>query len=428
MLRHPPFVLPAAASLLGGVAVLLAHPACAAGIWLVETGGSDMGMAGAGRAALALDAASAVANPANLQALPQSSVTVAAVPLELDYRFEGTDGFDARATNHEGATVLPAAYAAWRRDRVSVGFGAHSHFGLSYDSGTIWGGERAVERAGLATYDVGPSVALGIDDQWTVGASVTAQFVRTEMHLAVANDAIYYGPPAGFDDGQMDFRGDDWSAGAQLGATWSPSPETRVGLAWTAPVGHTTALDVEGRGLHPVLATLVPPDGAARLDFRIPQQLLLGVSREHDATTLACGLAWQDWSQFGDARLRLAGQHAPIFPGGLRDTWGASLGLRHTFDDRWTASGGIGYESSPAPTRGVPIYFPVAEQWRIAAGVERAFNEDVTLRASLSVVFQGDAEVLQTQHPLPLPGIPQFTGRYEDTHVYALGLAADFRL
>jgi hypothetical protein len=60
--------------------------------------------------------------------------------------------------------------------------------------------------------------------------------------------------------------------------------------------------------------------------------------------------------------------------------------------------------------------------------VERTINEDVRLRGAVSVILQGDADVVQDTQPLPLPGIPALTGRYEDTRVYALALAADFRL
>ena len=91
-------------------------------------------------------------------------------------------------------------------------------------------------------------------------------------------------------------------------------------------------------------------------------------------------------------------------------------------------SAGISYESSPATDGGVPAYFPVAEQWRWAVGLEHDVNDVLRLRGALVVMLQGDAHVVQTQHPLPLPGIPDFTGSYQDTRVYLLSLAAGYRL
>lgn len=44
-----------------------------------------------------------------------------------------------------------------------------------------------------------------------------------------------------------------------------------------------------------------------------------------------------------------------------------------------------------------------------------------------SVILQGDAAVTQYRYPMPLPGVPEFSGTYEDTRVYALALAVDFK-
>jgi long-chain fatty acid transport protein len=415
-------------------AVALALLTCAsscwgAGLWLPETGGADMGLAGAGRAAMALDAASLASNPAAIGALSGSTMTAAAMPLELDFDFHGSEETPAHATNQEGSTTIPALYAVYRSDRLSYGIGAYSYLGLSYDVGNQWDGRRIVESAGLSTFNIAPAVAWSITDRLTVGASVAGQLAEPAIRIAVANDAVFYGPPAGLEDGRLELDGDSWAVGGQLGVLYLPTDSMRVGLAWTAPVDHSAAVDVTANGVHPVLATLLPADGVARLEFTLPQQLLLGVSHQAtDGTTLSFGMSWQDWSTFGESSLKLPGQSSPIFAHGLQDTWGASLGVRRPLGERWTGSAGVGYESSPAKDAGVPVYFPVAEQWRIAAGAERSIGDAVRLRAEFSLVLQGDAEAVQLTHPLPLPGIPQMTGTYEDTRVYMIALAADFML
>ena len=411
------------------VAALLSTGAAeAAGLWLTETGASDMGVAGAGRAATASDAGGLASNPATLGPLEHATVTAALVPLELDFEFRGTDGFAGHATNHADPIVLPAAYAVTGHDRWTWGVGAYSGFGLEFDLGDDWGGKRAVEQAELVTFNLGPAVALDVTDRLTLGGSVAAQWAQADFRLAVANDWLTPGQPAA--DGRLQVTGDDWALGGQLGLTYELREGTSLGASWTAPVSHDVTLDLEGRGLHPAFDMLLPADGVARLDFSLPQQVLLGASHRvgGGSTTVTGGLAWQDWSRFGDARLALPGANAPLFPDGLVDTWGLALGVRHPIDDGWTVSAGAGYESSPAPRAGVPVYFPVAEQWKLSLGLEHSVAESLRIRAAASVTLQGDASVNQYQHPLPLPGVPQFTGVYESTRVYALGLAADFDL
>jgi long-chain fatty acid transport protein len=203
----------------------------------------------------------------------------------------------------------------------------------------------------------------------------------------------------------------------------------QIGLAWQAPVDHSVPLDLQGQGLHPVLSAMLPPDGAAKLEFELPQQLLFGVSHQsRDGTVLAAGLWWQDWSSFGNMDLRLAGQATPMFPGGLRDAWGASVGVRRPLGEKWQVAAGLAYDSNPAPDAGVPAYFPTAEQWRLAAGAQRTINEQLQLRLEMSVARQGDAKVVQTTYPLPLPGIAPLAGTYTDTRVYMVAVAADFTL
>ena len=412
------------------IAAMLPFNACwAAGPWITESGGADTGMAGAGRAALALDAASLAANPAAIGALPGDAGTVAATAFRLDYTYRGAADTPAQATNHEGVAALPAAFAVHRAGRLTYGLGAYSYLGLSFDSGNEWAGRRAVEQAGLATYNIGPGVAWSVNDRLTLGASVAAQWAEAEIHLALANDGRYYGPPMDLPDGQLKLTGDSWAAAGQLGATYQTTRGLRLGAAWTAPVDHSMAFDIEASDVHPALEPLLPPAGTVRLRVTLPQQLLLGVSHESAAGTLvSLGLNWQDWSALGDAELKLPGQSTPIFPFGLCDTWGAAIGVRHRIAGLWTASAGVNYESSPATNHGTPAYFPVSEQWRLAVGVERSIADALRLRAALSTIFQGDAEVVQVQHPLPLPGVPSFTGTYEGTRVYLVTVAADFRL
>jgi len=412
------------------VASMAFTPACwAAGPWLAATGGADTGMAGAGRAAMSLDAAALASNPAAIGGLPESTITAAAMPVKLDFEFHGSTQAPAHTTNEEGISTVPALYAVYRDDRLTYGIGAYSYLGLSFDAGNQWEGRRVIEQAGLSTFNIAPAVAWSVTDSLTVGASIAAQIAKPEARMAVANDAIFYGPPAGLPDGQLELSGDSWGVGGQLGVTFEPTDSVRTGLAWTAPVDHSVELDIEAKGLHPVLAAMLPSLQPVRLDFTLPQQVLLGVAHQaDDGTTLSLGLSWQDWSKFGESRLKMPGQSAPMFPSGLRDTWGASVGVRRRIADGWVGSAGVDYESSPATGGGVPAYCPVAEQWSIAAGVEHSISDAIRLRAAMSVVFQGDADVVHTTNALPLPGVPPLVGTYEDGRVYLLALGADFRL
>ena len=412
----------------------LAVTACAAdgqaaAAWLQETGGSDTGMAGAGRAALALDAAALASNPAAMAALGGTMVTVVAMPIDLRLEFHGSPDTPAHAADRANEFTVPALYAAHRSGRLAYGIAAYSNLGLSFDLGDEWAGRRVIESAGLSALNIAPAVAWAASERLTLGASLGAQRMQYEASMAVSNDAAYYGPPAELADGSLTLDGSSWSPVGQVGLQYQATDRLQLGAAWTSAVDHSAASNLAARSVHPVLGMMLPADGDVTLDLTLPQQVLLGAAyAAPGGTLLTAGATWQEWSSLGAARLYLPGQSSSMFPAGLRDTWGASLGVRQPLGRDWDITAGVSYESSPAPAAGVPAYFPVAEQWRFAVGAGRTFGDDLRLRMMMSVLEQGDTKVVQTTHPVPLPGIGPLTGRYTDARAYLLGVAADFAL
>lgn len=415
-----------AAAAIASAATLPASTAGAAAAWLTESGGADMGFAGAGRPAFALDAASLSANPASLAGLRDTRVTTAYSPVELDFDFEGDATSPGRARNQAGTTPAGSAYASWAAGPVTLGLGAYTYLGLGLDYGDRWVGRYVVERASLDTLNVAAAAGWRVNDRLDVGASVAAQRAAASGALAIANSPLFYGPPTGLPDGRVSLDGSHWSPGGSVGLRWHANDGTTVGLAWTAPVSQVLPLDVRTDGLHPALAAIVPARSTGRLDAVVPQQVSLGLAHRLDAaTTIGAGVNWQDWSRFGDARVEVLGRGVQLFPDGLVDTWGASLGIRHAFGADWAASTGIAYDASPARHGAVPAYFPVAEQWRASVGLERRVSRDLDLRLALSLIEQGDARISEPASPWPLPG-PGVSGRVESSRALVLSVASDF--
>jgi long-chain fatty acid transport protein len=247
--------------------------------------------------------------------------------------------------------------------------------------------------------------------------------------LGASNDAAFYGPPVGMPDGRLELEGSSWAPGGSLGVLYRASSSTRLGLAWTSSAQHSVDMDLHGRNLHPVLAGMLPGPGQVALDVTLPQQLTLSATTQlSPATLLGISTGWQDWSVVGQSKLRASGQAASMFPDGLRDTWNLSVGIRHEMSAAWALTAGVAYDGDPSVHGDMPAYFPVAEQLRIAGGVERRLSEDCTLRIALSVINQGDVRVEQGAHPIPLPGIGPLSGSFTNSRVYVLAAAADFAL
>ena len=167
---------------------------------------------------------------------------------------------------------------------------------------------------------------------------------------------------------------------------------------------------------------------ACPLGATMPQQFTFSVTRQVTPDTLlAASAGWQQWSVVGRSRLQVGDSLAPLFDDGLRDTWSVALGLRHRLSDRWTIATGIAYDSDPARRDTLPVYFPVAEQLRLAMGVDYRHSRKLLFRLAASAINQGDVRIAQESYPVPLPGIPPVTGRVENSRIYVVGLAVDYR-
>jgi len=395
---------------------------------MTESGGSDMGMAGAGAAATAFDGSVLEANPAGMARLPGTTITVAAVPALVQLDFKGSATTPGSAHNHEGPKLTGSAFAVQSFSGLSLGLGLYSYTGLGADFGDEWVGRRVIEHEQLRSLNIAPAVAYQVTDHLQFGGTLRAQYVEVEASLAVNNSAALYGPPAGLPDGQVSLQGHSWSPGGDLGIAYQPRPDVELGLAWTSAVHHTVDFDVTAAGLHPVLGAILPQALPVSLSLTLPQQVAAsGAWQATPATTLAATARWQEWSTLGEARQMSGLGDRPMFPQGLRDTWGASLGVRHRLPDGTRLSAGMAYDSDPSREGTMPAYFPSSSQLRLALGGEWPAREDLTVRLALSVIQQGEVRVAQLGHPLPLPGVGPLSGTFPASRFYFAALAVDFR-
>jgi len=411
----------------GCIAFLFTNPCLAGAGWFTENGGADMAMAAAGRAALAIDATTLAANPAGMTALTGRSFVVAVLPVSLEARFEGRDGTVGSAENRAGVALAGSLFAVHTNRRLSLGLGVHSYLGLGFDFGDQWIGSRTIERGELQTVNLSGAAGCRVTDRLSVGAALAAQYAGISAATGVNNDASLYRLPAGLPDGSLRISGTDWAPAGTLGLTFQVDQDTRVGMAWTSPVRHAMNLDIHASNLHPVLASSLALAGEPRFEMNLPQQVVVSaVRRIAPGTDLSGSVGWQDWSSFGETHMVFGGAHARLFPTGLDDTWHVAFGLRHQLDPRWTLAAGVAYDTDPSTHGTMPPYFPVADQLRLAAGVEHRVNDTLTLRFALSVLNQGDIRVEQDGHPLLLPGVDPLRGTFDGGRVLVIGVAADY--
>ena len=318
----------------------------AGGLYLYEVGSPDVGLAGAGYAARAEDAATVFTNPAGMTRIDEPSLMMGAQPMYLHLKF------DPDGTTSAAARTLPGGFAAddgdtsgWMpagglyyvhpvNDRLRLGVSLNGYFGLSLDYEDDWVGRYYVQDATLQAAAIQPAVAWKVNDWLSVGLGVAALYGILDEKIAINNIA------PSLPDGKLKLKDEEWAAQFNLGVLIEPQKGTRFGLTYLSAADLDFSDRVSFSGLGPGLLAVLGNRGLlnAKLDLGItmPQAVMFSAYHElTDRLALMANLGWQDWSQFGRVDVSLDATNDISLTTDLdyKDTWHVALGAEYQVAD-----------------------------------------------------------------------------------------------
>ncbi len=417
-------------------ALVLASGARAGGLYLREIGTPDVGLAVAGYAARAEDAATALTNPAGMTRLDRPALLVGAQPmyLHLDFAPNAATSAVARTLPGGGAADdgdsngwLPSGglfYVHPVGDRLALGLAVAGYFGLALDYQDDWVGRYYVREATLQAAAIQPAIAWKVTDRLSVGAGVAAIYGMLEEKVAINNvrDSL--------PDGELEVGDEDWAVQYNLGLLFEPAKGTRLGLTWLSEADLDFEDRVEFTGLGPGLQAILANHGLldARLDLgmTMPQAVLFSAYHElNDRLALMANLGWQDWSLFGKVDVDLSSETTTSLTAelGYEDTWHAALGAQYRLNEPWLLTGGVAYDSSMLDDDERSPSMPVGATWCFALGTRYAWSKDLTLGGAYDLIWGGDMEMDVERGPLA----GRVSGDYENFALHVVSLNADWR-
>jgi long-chain fatty acid transport protein len=408
----------------------------AGGLYLYEVGSPDVGMAGAGYAARAEDAATVFTNPAGMTRLKQPTVMVGAQAMYLSLGFS-PDGDTSRqaatlpgggaAGDGDSNSWFPAGglyYAQPLTDRLSIGLSLNGYFGLSLDYGSDWVGRYYAEEATLQALAIQPAAAWRVNDWLSVGAGVAAVYGMLDQKVGVNN----VDPREG--DGKLEVEDDDWTAQFNLGVLIEPWAGTRFGLTYLseADLDFDDRVDFDGlgQGLRRVLGNRGLLDAKLDLGVTMPQAVMFSVYHAVTERLAFMGnLGWQDWSAFGKVDVSVDATDTNSFTTDLdyKDTWHVALGAQYRLNDAWLVTGGAAYDSEMMDEEDITPALPVGETWRFALGTRYGWSENVTLSGAYELAWTGDIDMDVNRGPLA----GRVSGTYEDVALHVLTVNLEWR-
>lgn len=310
----------------------------------------------------------------------------------------GEAGNDAIVTNFYTSLSLS--------DRLKLGLGVNTPFGLVIDYKPGWVGRYQALESRLLTINVNPTVAYKVSDTLSVGAGINVQYA--EAILSNAIDFGLIGRLSGLRtlpqqaDGKVEIKGEDVSVGYNAGLLYEPTQTTRFGLAYRSRITH----DLEGEADFIVPAIARPlrakgqftdTDAAAKL--KLPDSLSLSAYHEISPKWAIMGdLTWTNWSRFEELRIQFDNPAQPdtVQPENWKDTFRVGLGINHTLNRALTLRAGVAFDPSPVRDGFETPRLPGGDRTWLSVGA--SFRPSPALRFDIGYthIFVGDSSINQS--------------------------------
>ena len=407
---------------IGWIAVLLIFwiPSVsrAAGLYLYELGNPEVGLAGAGWAARAQDAATAFTNPAGMVRLDRSELMVGIQPLYVNVEFDPNENTTTVGKDGDARTWLPTGgtyYVHNLRPDLKLGLAAVGYFGLGLDYGDKWVGRYYVDETKLQAMALQPTLAYRVKDWLSIGMGVSALYAVFEKTAAVNNIA------PGLSDGKLKLEDEDWTFQFNAGLLVEPWEGTRFGLTYLSEGDLEFHDRPKFSGLGAGLNTALGDRGLlnARLDLEMtmPHSVMFSIYHDiNDKLAVMGNLGWQEWSEFGMVGVTVSAEDITSLTvdRDYDDTWHAALGFQYRISKPWLLSAGAAYDSAMVDEKDMTPDLVSGEQWRFGLGAQYAWSEDLTLGCAYALVWTGDLDMEVNRGPLA----GRVSGTYEDTAMH----------
>ncbi len=355
----------------------------AAGFQLTETSTVAVGRAFAGGGIVGDDLSAIAFNPAGMSLFDgtmagQTGITA----VNLVGNFDGTvTTVGASQTTYQDVktlSYLPHAYAVGKvNEKINIGLGITAPFGLETQYDRDWAGARFGVRSYMATIDINPSISYKINDKWSVGAGVSAQYM--EATLTSNNLGAL---------GYFKVKGDSWGFGYNAGLMYEPLKNTRVGLSYRSMVTHT----IEGT----TYTTLLKEQGDTSAKIALPESVLLsGFHKLNDKFGLSASARWTNWSRFDELAIKSPAVGNTVTPENWRDTYSISAGFDYYAAENFTLRAGLGFDRGAIsnPNYRTPR-IPDADRMQLGLGLSYKYNENVTFDLAYMHLFLDNADMV----------------------------------
>jgi long-chain fatty acid transport protein len=414
-----------------GLALLVAVALCwwssaalAAGFALMQQGTAAMGQGNA-FVAEASDASAVFYNPAGLSQLKRIQVYQGTFLNYPDREFSG-GGQDSQ-TNHRFYDSMTAYIAIPVHNRVVLGFGFFSPFGMGTAWPPTWAGRYLTTFSSMKTYTLNPVASFKVLDNLSLAAGVDIMW--SKVLLKRKTPVVI--PGKKFPDGEIQLTGEGSGMGYNFGMLYEPLTGVKLGAAYRSQikVNHTGAFTTN---LAPPLVAGPSSTGESTIVF--PPSLTMGISYSRfKPFAFEFDTTWTGWSSYSklkvnlDQQIKINGVPTTTIttPKGWHDAWAFRFGASYEVKEWMKLRAGYAYDLTPVPNSSFDPQVPDANRHIFTVGQDlkiKRFTLGIAYNYILSESRTKNNTVVVNGVPAPL----QANGRY-NSDVHSLGLSWSFQ-
>ncbi|MDF2529836.1 MAG: hypothetical protein K0Q57_716 [Gammaproteobacteria bacterium] len=322
----------------------LAGSAYAAGFAINESSPTLQATALAGAAATTNDVSSIAFNPATLATLKSNQVYVGASYIAPHVSYANAVGWNSTAGNISGinsenniakSAIVPDFYTGWvSHGPVNLGLAITAPWGLQTTYADNWVGQDTAINSKLSSINIGPTLSYQVSPKLALGASVNAE----KIQVTYSNDIDVLGF-----DSTSDLSGSSWGYGYSLGALYTPTSTTNLGVAYRSRIKENIG------GTNIVTGSVLPGSYDAYTSITLPDQVIFSGSQQlNDKWTALASAMWTDWVLFNKLNIDVPATTTDITQQmNWQNTWTFSLGAKYQLNPKWALMAGTAFDQTP---------------------------------------------------------------------------------
>ncbi len=386
-------------SLAIGTIIGTCQPAWSSGFQLHEQNAKDLGTAYAGAVSSAEDASTAYFNPAGLVRLGDEQIVASGVFAIANSTLDVTGGtaslpsgftrgapvaMGTGSTHVHHISVVPGLHYAKRiADDWRFGFSVTSPFGLnsSYQQTSI--ARYMATRSELKTIDIGPSLAYGFGNGFSIGVGVDALYALAGLSTQIGNNTISL-------DGYNSNTASNWGIGYQAGLLYEATDHTRFGIHYRSHVKVKTT----GDSVTLTAVTGLSSTQGVKADIDFPETAVISAYHAfNEQWAVMADAEWTRWNRFKQLILNFDDGSALITNERFKNTYRVSLGASYRFNEAWLFRLGTAYDRNPTQDAYRTIRIPDQNRTWAAIGGQYRFCKNLALDVGYAHLFFKKASI-----------------------------------